>query len=150
VKRHPLWKLAALLMSASVGGQAVAGLLLFAGTLTLSFHEGSHAHAVSLVSERGHLHLVLSHDEARGSEGSHDAATRDARLASFSESDHVLHLESDALLEASARRADPTPTTAPVPAVPLASSPAASFVPRRPPKPDAPGPGLLRTVVLRL
>lgn len=150
MKRHPLWKLAALLMSASVGGQAVAGLLLFAGTLTLGFHEGSHAHAVSLVSEGGRLHLVLSHGEDHHPHDDHEVVSHDARVTSFSESDHVLHLESDALVDATVRRADPTPTTALVPAVPLASSLAASFVPRRPPKPDAPGPELLRTVVLRL
>jgi hypothetical protein len=144
-----LRKLTALLMTACAGGQAAAGLLILVGTLTLGLHEGDHPHGVSLVSEGGHFQLVLSHVEDRRADDRHDEGLLHG-IAAFSESDHVLHLESGGVANAASRRADSTPCAAlgaaAAPASPHAPTPVRHL---RPEPPDL-GTERLRTTVLRL
>jgi hypothetical protein len=138
---------AVLLVLACAGAQPAAGAALLASALTLWFHRAHHPHAVSVVAEDGHLHLVLSHGE--GSSRDHGRVPQpDDSRSSFSEGDHVFRF-GDAAGTAPRRAAlDPAPPLAMVVATPPA--PAARCVLRSPPEPRPRGVDFLRTVVLRL
>ena len=143
-------KLAALLMLACAAAQPAPASALHARALTLGLHARHHAHAVSVVSEDGHFHLVLSHAAQRDSGDHRGPARPDDPQASFSESDHVLHLAGDDPVNATARRGDASQPPLLAIAVALPSVPAPLSVFRPSPEPRARGADQLRTVVLRL
>ena len=133
--------------------QPLAASGLLARVLTLAVHAGDHEHSLSLASDEGHLHLVLSHardeDHApRGEPHAQQAAT------AFSASDHVVDLDrgGDAAGRAASRGivlADAgvaTHGTAP----PVARLAAAILACRFETRPYARSVDFLRTVVLRL
>ena len=140
--------MALLLMLASAGAQATAGTGLLASALTLGLHANEHAHTVSLVSEAGHLHFVLAHEE--GSGHGHEAVPHHEDLSgSLSESDHVFHVTGDDATTSVSRR--PALPAAAALAVPIAlRSSSARSVFRPAPEPRARGTDLLTPVVLRL
>ncbi len=140
-------KLAALFLLASAATQPAAGSVLLASALTLWLHGSSHAHAVSVVAEEGHLHLVLSHDE--GAERDHGHAPSHGGPW-FAGDDHVFHVTGDDAEVATPRRAAPDPAPALAMAVALPSAPTPARPSRPSPEPRARSSDLLRTVVLRL
>lgn len=142
-------KLVLPLALACAGLQVAPGSALLAGLLALGIHRGDHAHAVAIVADQGHLHLVLSHGET----GDHEharAPQHDHRQTSPSETDHVLHIAGDDATNTTPRRVD-TPPASP-PAVVLAALPSAvpAWVVRLSPDAHARSSDPLRTVVLRL
>jgi hypothetical protein len=143
-------KVTALLMLASVATQPAAGSMLATGALLIVLHGSHHAHAISIVSEDGHRHLVLSHDTAGSFDDNRGAVDTDSPAPSFSESEHIFHFASDDPVNTAARRRDaaPAPVVAIAAAPPFASAPVAGF--RFSLEPRASGADHLRTVVLRL
>ncbi len=132
--------LAALLTFSCTVTQSATGSPLRTGALAFGLHD--HEHSVSILADRGHVDLVLSHDE---SGHDHDAPPPDGPRW-LSESDHVVHLASDDGEATLRRGAVPPPTLShaapfPVPAV------ARIFLPA--PEPRARGAHHLR-IVLRL
>lgn len=135
---------------ACAGLQLAPESVLLASALTLGLHASDHAHAISLVAEEGHVHLVFSHD-GRG-DPDHGVAEHhgDPAATSTSERDHVFHLANDDGANTTSRRAGATTATAAATALAVLPAPALVWVPRRSPEPRARSSDLLRTVVLRL
>lgn len=119
-----------------------------ANAALLAIHDGGHDHRASVVSEGGHLHLVLAHHGAEGAPHRHEPLGE--HEASFTDGDHVLHLESDAQLRTTTRRADPAPPLALGHALAVLSPRDRTFALRTPPPPDPLDHRRLRTSVLRL
>jgi hypothetical protein len=134
-------RLGAILMLACALAQPAAASDALAGGLALALHGNADAHALMMVSDDGHLDLVLCHgdDDCRG-EPSEDA--------SLSEGDHVVHLIDSN--DAAARRLglDPSPPLEVSVALPLARDPRVAACTR--PEDCARVADSLRTVVLRL
>lgn len=141
--------LAALLMLVWASAQPPAGSALLVSALAIALHGSDHAHAVSLVPDEGHTHVVLSHVE--GDSHEHGEAPRhDESKTSFSEADHVFHLTGGDAANATARRVtlDILPPLAIAVAVPFASAP--TWILRASRDPSSRIPDQLRAVVLRL
>src|SRR5262245_32210279 len=142
---------------ACVGMQVAPGSAFLAGLLAHEIHGGDHTHAVALVADQGHLHVVLSHDQTSG-EGHGDAPRHDDRPTSGagkdhaspsrSEKDHVFHVASADASNTPPRRSDLRPASA----VAVAALPALAptWFPRVWPEPRAHDAVRLRTIVLRL
>jgi hypothetical protein len=146
VKSFAVGRLAALLIGLCAVAQSGGGSELLAGAVSLGFHGHHHAHSASIVSEDGHLHLVLSHSED-GHSGR--GAPHDGRLGELSGSDHVLHLVTDEPTTTS-RRSD-LAFAAAIAASPAVSAPFfARSVLRSPVDQRARGSGSPRPIVLRL
>ncbi len=138
---------AATALLALVSALPTASFALLA--LTLGVIGQDHAHHVSVVTEEGHLHLVLGHD--KGVDHHHAGSSHhDERSGSFSENDHVFDLTSGDAVSFAGRRAifAPIPALA-LPAV-LAPFPIARSHVRPPPEPRARGADLVKITVLRL
>jgi uncharacterized protein involved in copper resistance len=132
---------------ACAGTQVAPGSALLARLLALGIHGGDHAHAVALVADQGHLHLVLSHVE-RGDHAHGGGPHHDHRQTSPSETDHVLHIAGDEAANTTPRRADIPPASAV--AVAALPSPVPVWVVRPSHEPHARSSDPLRAVVLRL
>lgn len=137
--------LAALVVLAWGGGQPAAALAVVADALISGLHE--HAHRVALLSDAGHLDLVLSHGEGAAHRHAGAAHDHDCPVA-LSESDHVVHVAADAAASATPRRLCDAPPSLVVAALPVAPAPA--WVLRPASEPRACVEARLRTVVLRL
>ena len=142
-------KLVIPLVLACAGAQVAPGSALLARLLTLGIHRGDHAHAVALVADQGHLHLVLSHGE-RGGHAHGGAPKHDDRQTSPSETDHVFHVAGDDAANRTPRRADISPASPLAVAVSALPTPVPVWVLRPSPEPHARSSDPLRTVVLRL
>ena len=141
-------KLAALLMLACAAAQPAAASASIASALALALHADDHEHSIVWVPAEGHLHVVLSHDDASGhfEEGSPSQPVHAGIVSS--EDDHVVDfVDSD---QATARRAalDPAPPLA-LAALPPPAEPTHIAL-RPPPDRRALASDLLKTVVLRL
>jgi len=128
--------------------QTAPGPALLASALILG-HGTDHDHAVSLVAEEGHVHLILSHEERadrdRAPAGHHGEPTR-----SSSRSDHVFHLRDADATSTAPRPAGVLQAPAVVTAVAILPTPAAQWAPLPSLDPRSRSSDLLRTVVLRL
>lgn len=129
--------------------QSAIGLPLVAGALSLGALASDHAHAVALLSDGNHLDLVLSHGDGDAHDHGEAPPGHD-HPASFSHSDHVVHITGADATNATPRRAilDPAPVLSIACALPVVA--ALASVPRSLLEPRGCGTDPLRTVVLRL
>jgi hypothetical protein len=91
-------------MLACACAQSVAGASLLVSALWLGLHPGDHAHAFALLSDGGHVDLVLSH-AASGAHDHGEAPRGEDASGAFSQGDHVFHLTGGDVVSATARRA---------------------------------------------
>jgi hypothetical protein len=150
MKLDSMRKVSALSILACVAAQLATGSMPVASALMLVLHGSHHAHAVSLVSEDGHRHVVLSHEMDRSVYDHRGAVDTDGAAAVFSEGEHVFHFASADPADRATRRKGAAPAAVMVIAAasPFASAPASGF--RLPPERLVSSADLLRTVVLRL
>jgi hypothetical protein len=103
MKSFAVGRLAALLMGLCAAAQSAGGSELLAGAVSLGLHAHDHGHSASIVSEDGHVHLVLSHSE----DGNSAKGTQhERRLGRFSDRDHVLHITAEGPTTTTSRRSD--------------------------------------------
>jgi hypothetical protein len=131
------------------GAQIAPGTALFASALTLGLHASEHAHSVSLSADEGHVHLVLSHDQA-GTEILADTHHRGDRALSTSGRDHVLHVSDDGAATAGPRRAGVAPAPPVATSLAVLAAPSSLWVRSLLLEPCARSSDRLRTVVLQL
>jgi hypothetical protein len=141
-----LRRLTALLALACAGLEPATGLPLFVSALEL--HRDDHAHSLAVVSDVGHVDVVVSHAE----DGHHEraaAAGEDLAPAS-SDGDHVYHITSSDLPNATQRRVDLAMLPAPALRVALPFAPGMASAERGWSAPHACTFDHLSTVVLRI
>ena len=142
-------RICASLMLACALVQPAFSSVLLASAVTLALHGRDHAHSVALVSDDGHLDLVLSHADR-----SEDACRREPvhahPHASPVPADHVIHVASDDATSTRSRKL--SIDTAPPLAAPIASLPFPASLPAydAPEQPRIRGAERIRTVVLQL
>lgn len=139
--------LTTLLALTCAGVEPATGLPLLVRVLELH-GVGDHAHSLVVVSDAGHVDVVLSH--AEDGHRDHAAAAGVDLAPASSSSDHVFHITSSELLNATKRRADLAMLPAPTLRGALPFAPAVTGVERLSSAPHARTSDHLSTIVLRI
>jgi hypothetical protein len=120
-------RLSALLMLVCAGAQVSPAAGFLASVLTLRLSD--HAHSVSVVSQGGHLHLVLAHPG--GSPHRPEGAPHPGHLpGAFSEGEHVFHISGDEATTSASRRPSVSPIAVALPAAPARPVVPVAWAPR--------------------
>jgi hypothetical protein len=141
-----LRRLTAVFALACAGLEPATGLPLLLSALEL--RHGDHAHSLAVVSDVGHVDVVLSHTEDGHHE--HDAVTGEDLAPASSSSDHVYHITSSDLPNATQRRVDLAMSLAPTFRVALPLAPGTAGAERVWSAPHARSSDHLSTIVLRI
>jgi hypothetical protein len=118
---------------------------LLLASLALGHAAGGHSYSLLLAEDASHFDLVVSH----GDHDEHEPAREHGAHPSCSESDHVVHLCADPVLQKSERRACSASAPGGLPAASILSAAAPLRLPTRPLTPSLQAADGLRSVVIR-